>query len=146
MIQCEVIKRGSSNTWLHMKLRSGKNNEIRRVMEKLSLRVNRIIRVSYGNYLLSKVKSANDITQVELTGEIKHLLSNFYRNKAESQQLRLEELKSELRLRNEERKEKIGDDKLNMPDDMLIEDGFNFENEEMEKDDGLHLPIADYIQ
>lgn len=31
----EVQKRQTSNTWLHMKLKEGKNNEIRKVMEKL---------------------------------------------------------------------------------------------------------------
>jgi 23S rRNA pseudouridine2605 synthase len=38
----EVEKRQNTNTWLHMKLYEGKNNEIRRVMRKLSLRVNRL--------------------------------------------------------------------------------------------------------
>jgi 23S rRNA pseudouridine2605 synthase len=38
----EVEKRQNTNTWLHMKLYSGKNNEIRRVMRKYSLRVNRL--------------------------------------------------------------------------------------------------------
>ena len=38
----EVEKRQNTNTWLHMKLYEGKNNEIRRVMRKYSLRVNRL--------------------------------------------------------------------------------------------------------
>ena len=41
----EVEKRQNTNTWLHIKLYEGKNNEIRRVMRKLSLRVNRLQRV-----------------------------------------------------------------------------------------------------
>ncbi len=39
---CEVENRQHTNTWLNMKLFEGKNNEIRRVMRKHSLRVNRL--------------------------------------------------------------------------------------------------------
>lgn len=42
---CEVENRQNTNTWLHMKLYEGKNNEIRRVMRKMSLRVNRLQRI-----------------------------------------------------------------------------------------------------
>ena len=41
----EVTNRQNTNTWLHMKLFEGKNNEIRKVMRKYSLRVNRLKRV-----------------------------------------------------------------------------------------------------
>lgn len=41
-----------SNTWLFMTLYEGKNREIRKVMEYLGLRVNRLIRVSYGPFSL----------------------------------------------------------------------------------------------
>jgi 23S rRNA pseudouridine2605 synthase len=37
----DIINRQSTNTWLHMKLFEGKNNEIRKAMRKFSLRVNR---------------------------------------------------------------------------------------------------------
>lgn len=38
----EIENRQNTNTWLNMKLFEGKNNEIRRVMRKFSLRVNRL--------------------------------------------------------------------------------------------------------
>lgn len=38
----EVEKRQNTNTWLHIKMYEGKNNEIRRLMRKFSLRVNRL--------------------------------------------------------------------------------------------------------
>lgn len=57
----EVEKRQNTNTWLHMKLYQGKNREIRRVMEKLSLRVNRLQRVRYGPYSISQVPHPNDL-------------------------------------------------------------------------------------
>lgn len=44
-----------------MKLYQGKNNEIRRVMRNLSLRVNRLIRTSYGPYTLGTVPNPGDL-------------------------------------------------------------------------------------
>ena len=41
-----------ANAWLTVTLREGKNREIRRVMEALGLRVNRLIRTSYGPFAL----------------------------------------------------------------------------------------------
>ena len=38
----EIENRQNTNTWLNMKLYECKNNEIRRVMRKFSLRVNRL--------------------------------------------------------------------------------------------------------
>ena len=46
---------GVANSWLSVALREGKNREIRRVMEALGLRVNRLIRVSYGPFTLGKM-------------------------------------------------------------------------------------------
>jgi 23S rRNA pseudouridine2605 synthase len=45
-----------SNTWLFMTLYEGKNREIRKVMAHLGLRVNRLIRVSYGPFTLGDLK------------------------------------------------------------------------------------------
>lgn len=41
-----------ANSWLEITLREGKNREIRRVMEALGLKVNRLIRTSYGPFQL----------------------------------------------------------------------------------------------
>lgn len=48
--------KGSRNTWLFVTLYEGKNREIRKVMEHLGLRVNRLIRVSYGPFSLGNLK------------------------------------------------------------------------------------------
>ena len=61
---CEVSNRQNTNTWLHMKLFQGKNNEIRRVMRKYSLRVNRLKRITYGPYSLELVPNPNDLQEV----------------------------------------------------------------------------------
>jgi len=56
-----VTNRQNTNTWLHMKLYEGKNNEIRRVMRKYSLRVNRLKRERYGPYTLELIPNPNDL-------------------------------------------------------------------------------------
>ncbi len=42
----------SSNAWLTMSIREGKNREIRRIMEHLGHQVSRLIRISYGPFQL----------------------------------------------------------------------------------------------
>ncbi|MEP6148417.1 MAG: pseudouridine synthase, partial [Nisaea sp.] len=43
---------GKANTWLTLGIREGKNREIRKLMEHVGLKVNRLIRVSYGPFQL----------------------------------------------------------------------------------------------
>ena len=51
----EVEKRQTRNTWLRIKLTTGKNREIRKIMQKFSLRVNRLQRIKYGPYSIGSV-------------------------------------------------------------------------------------------
>lgn len=55
-IDVEVDRMGGANTWLYVKLTEGKNREIRKVMNHLDLQVNRLIRVSYGPFVLGNLK------------------------------------------------------------------------------------------
>ena len=48
-------EKSGTNTWLLMSLREGKNREIRKVMEALNLKVNRLIRISYGPFNLGNM-------------------------------------------------------------------------------------------
>ena len=45
-----------ANAWLTVGLREGKNREIRRAMEEIGLKVNRLIRVSYGPFRLNDLR------------------------------------------------------------------------------------------
>jgi len=45
-----------ANSWLTLSLKEGKNREIRRVMEALNLKVNRLIRLSYGPFDLGRLE------------------------------------------------------------------------------------------
>ena len=46
----------SANTWLKLSLTEGKNREVRKVLDAIGLRVNRLVRVSYGPFKLGKIK------------------------------------------------------------------------------------------
>ena len=50
-----VDRQQGANAWLTVALREGRNREIRRAMEAVGLRVNRLIRVSYGPFQLGSL-------------------------------------------------------------------------------------------
>lgn len=54
-----------NNHWINISLTEGKNREVRRVLEHYALKVNRLIRVSYGPFELGAIKS----------GEVKEISS-----------------------------------------------------------------------
>ena len=51
-VQASLDSQAASNAWLTIGLREGKNREIRRLMDHLGYRVNRLIRTSYGPFAL----------------------------------------------------------------------------------------------
>jgi len=46
------LERAAANSWITLSLTEGKNREVRRVLEALGLKVNRLIRISYGPFQL----------------------------------------------------------------------------------------------
>ena len=58
-MEVRLDRQQGSNAWLTVGLREGKNREIRRAMEFVGLRVNRLIRTSYGPFKLDDLKPGN---------------------------------------------------------------------------------------
>ncbi|MGB0920517.1 MAG: pseudouridine synthase [Alphaproteobacteria bacterium] len=52
----EIERQQGSNVWLNLALDEGKNREVRRLMESIGLKVNRLIRTSYGPFQLGVLK------------------------------------------------------------------------------------------
>ena len=55
-IDVEIDSRRGANTWFTVKLRQGRNREIRRAMESVGLTVNRLIRISFGPFRLGELR------------------------------------------------------------------------------------------
>ncbi len=51
-IICQVTRKNASNIWLELTLFEGKNREIRKVLEHFGIKVNRLIRASFGGFKL----------------------------------------------------------------------------------------------
>ncbi len=47
-----TLERGGANSWIEVAITEGKNREVRRVLEALGLKVNRLIRIAYGPFEL----------------------------------------------------------------------------------------------
>ncbi len=54
-IEATLDREQGDNVWINMTLTEGKNREIRKVLEYLGLKVNRLIRTSYGPFHLGKL-------------------------------------------------------------------------------------------
>jgi 23S rRNA pseudouridine2605 synthase len=63
-IEATLDREQGANIWLTVALREGKNREVRKVLESLGLKVNRLIRVSYGPFELGDLDDG-DVAEVE---------------------------------------------------------------------------------
>lgn len=54
-IQARLDRMQGDNAWLTVSLREGKNREVRRVLEHLGLKVNRLLRMGYGPFQLGNL-------------------------------------------------------------------------------------------
>jgi 23S rRNA pseudouridine2605 synthase len=71
------LEKGSgANSWIDVRLSEGKNREVRRALESLGLKVNRLIRVSYGPIELGELQAGEvaELPPVELLGAFGHLI------------------------------------------------------------------------
>ena len=55
-IHAELERQTGANCWINVTLAEGKNREVRRALETLELKVNRLIRVSYGPFELKDLR------------------------------------------------------------------------------------------
>jgi 23S rRNA pseudouridine2605 synthase len=58
-IEATLDSEKGANQWLTVGIREGKNREVRRVLEHIGLKVNRLIRVSFGPFELGEIKEGS---------------------------------------------------------------------------------------
>ncbi|MEM9435077.1 MAG: pseudouridine synthase [Pseudomonadota bacterium] len=63
-MEVSIDRQQGANAWLTVGLREGKNREIRRAMGEVGLKVNRLIRISYGPFRLDELKPG-EVEQVK---------------------------------------------------------------------------------
>jgi 23S rRNA pseudouridine2605 synthase len=68
---------GGANSWINVSLSEGKNREIRKVMEFLGLKVNRLIRTDYGPFSLGSL-DRGDVLEIRHT-ILKKYLPDFFK-------------------------------------------------------------------
>jgi 23S rRNA pseudouridine2605 synthase len=71
-IEATLDREQGANVWLTFAIREGKNREVRKVLEQLGLKVNRLIRVAFGPFELGEIDDG-EVTEVE-TEELRKAL------------------------------------------------------------------------
>ncbi len=62
-VEASLERTQGGNVWIKLGLREGKNREVKKILEHLGLKVNRLIRISYGPFQLGEMK-AGDVVEV----------------------------------------------------------------------------------
>lgn len=76
-----IDRQQGANAWLTISIKEGKNREIRRALDHLGFKVNRLIRISYGPFRLEELKSGA-VEEIR-TGILKAQLGNLIELKEE---------------------------------------------------------------
>jgi 23S rRNA pseudouridine2605 synthase len=71
-IEASLDREQGRNIWLTFSIREGKNREVRKVLESLGLRVNRLIRVAYGPFELGDLDdgAVKEVETAELRAQL----------------------------------------------------------------------------
>lgn len=75
-IEATIDRQQGDNAWIDVTLREGKNREVRRALDTVGLRVNRLIRVSYGPFQLAVLPSGQveEVKNRVLRDQVGHLI------------------------------------------------------------------------
>lgn len=89
-IEAELERETGTNNWINVRLTEGKNREVRKALEHLGLKVNRLIRTQYGPFELGDlrpgaVEEIPTVTLIEALGDLlpPHLLPQETESKPE---------------------------------------------------------------
>jgi 23S rRNA pseudouridine2605 synthase len=77
-IEATFDREQGANVWLTFGIREGKNREVRNVVEHLGLKVNRLLRVSFGPFELGELERG-DVSELE-PAQIKEALGDLAKN------------------------------------------------------------------
>ena len=91
----EVISKQNANSWVHIKTYNNSIIDIRNVFRKLSLRVNRMIRIQYGPFKMGVLRNPGEITESAIPKEINRHLYFRYREKLQTKIRKLDDTKLE---------------------------------------------------
>jgi 23S rRNA pseudouridine2605 synthase len=81
-IEATLDREQGANVWLTFAIREGKNREVRKVLESLGLKVNRLIRVSFGPFELGEL--ADGAVEEAETAELRKILGPEISRQAEA--------------------------------------------------------------
>lgn len=75
-IEAKLDRQQGDNAWISVTIREGKNREIRRALETLHLRVNRLLRISYGPFQLGDLLKSGieEVPNRILRDQVGHLV------------------------------------------------------------------------
>ncbi len=77
-----IDRQQGANAWLTITLKEGRNREIRRALNEIGFKVNRLIRISYGPFKLDQLKP-NEVEEIK-SGVLRDQLNNIFDLKAEA--------------------------------------------------------------
>jgi len=103
----ELISKQNTNTWIHLKSNDNSIIDIRHVFRKLSLRVNRLIRISYGPFTLDKSKRSGSFNEVEIPRTVGNYVTDFRRYKLNSITEKVNKTRMKVKEEKEEFENKI---------------------------------------
>jgi 23S rRNA pseudouridine2605 synthase len=75
-IEATLETERGDNVWIEVMIREGKNREVRRALETLDLKVNRLIRTSYGPFQLLDLQrgAVEEVRRKQLRDQVGHLI------------------------------------------------------------------------